>query len=295
MQKILPEQLLNYLSTLPGCQVQTGLYIVATPIGHLSDISLRALAVLAQVDIIACEDTRVVSKLLQRFSIARKTLLSYHSHNENQSTNQIIEHIKNGQSVALVSDAGTPLISDPGFDIVTHLVEGNLPLTSIPGPCAAICALTLSGFPLTEFVFLGFLNRKSNARLTALKNYSNSSLTIVLYEAPHRLIQTLEDIFTVLGNREIMIGRELTKRFEEITRGTASEVIQICKQKSPKGEYVLIIKGSKVVEKEVSDDLIKELLENQTSKDVLKVLMNDYLLPKQLAYKRILAIKESKN
>jgi 16S rRNA (cytidine1402-2'-O)-methyltransferase len=284
------QSLLPYIQSLPGCSVQPGLYLIATPIGHMSDITLRALATLFYVDVIACEDTRVASKLLQRYQIPKKPLLSYHSHNENQSTKKIIEIIESGQSVGLISDAGTPLISDPGFDLISEMIERDLPITSIPGPCAAICALTLSGFPVTEFVFLGFLSRKQSHREEALRKHTTS--TLVLYEAPHRILHTLECIYSVLGDRSIVIGRELTKRFEEVNRGQISALITLYQNKEPKGEFVIIIQGELPSKEDISDEWIHERLKIQSHKDLLKILVKDYHFSKNDAYERILRVKK---
>lgn len=221
------------------------LYIVATPIGNLSDISQRALDVLTQVDVIACEDTRHTKKLLNNFSIKNKTL-SMHDHNERQRQEYIAELLQQGQSIALVSDAGTPLISDPGFHLVRHCRSLGLSVSPIPGACAAIAALSVAGLPTDRFTFEGFLPSKSTARKSTLANLSNETRTMVFYDAPRRAIDTIADIVEVLGgDRYVVICRELTKTFETIHSDSAENLLNWLKEDSNqlKGEMVLIIEG----------------------------------------------------
>jgi len=223
-------------ATVPGT-----LYLVATPIGNLEDITQRAVRVLGSVDLIAAEDTRKTKILLDHYNI-RKPMLSYFSYNEQARAPQLIGKLKEGQSVALVSDAGTPGISDPAFHIVRQAVENGLPIVPVPGPSAFLSALIVSGLPVDRFVFEGFLPQKKG-RKTKFETLGSESRTIVLYESPHRILRTLEEIVRYLGNRQIAIGRELTKKFEEIVRGDAKAVLAELSKKQPRGEYVIVIAG----------------------------------------------------
>jgi 16S rRNA (cytidine1402-2'-O)-methyltransferase len=219
-----------------------GLYLVATPIGHLEDITLRALSVLKQVDLIACEDTRHTRTLLDHYGI-RKPTVSYHEHNEAERASELIEGLRRGESIALVSDAGTPAISDPGYRVVRAAIDAGIPVTSIPGPVAFAAALAASGLPTDQFAFHGFLPARSGERRTALERLRNSESTDVFYEAPHRLIDAVADIVASLGpERPIAIARELTKVHEEFLRGSAADLLQQLKTRpSIKGEIVLLI------------------------------------------------------
>lgn len=219
------------------------LYIVATPIGNLEDITLRAVRTLKETDLIACEDTRTTSVLLNHFGI-RKPLISYFEHNELRRIPELIEKLKSGLSVAVVSDAGTPTISDPAFKLVRAAREAGLTVTGIPGPNAAVIALSVSGLPTDRFVFEGFLPLKKGRR-TRWLSLSEENRTIILYESPHRLLKTLREAGTYLGPRPIAIARELTKKFEEILRGTPDELIRHFTNKPPKGEFVILIAGKK--------------------------------------------------
>lgn len=288
------ELLISFVQSLPGCKTKAGLYIVATPIGHLSDISLRALATLAQADLIACEDTRVTKKLLQLYSI-QKPMVMYHDHNAKESGLKIIRAIQDGHCVALVSDAGTPLISDPGFDLVNECVRHDLYVTTIPGSNAAVTALTLSGLPSDRFVFLGFLPTKSAARQNVLTHYQSYPETLVLYESPNRVKALLKDAYTVLGNRKVALVRELTKKFEEIIRGSISEVIAKLDEATPKGEFVVLFEGSLQRSfNPVSDSEILDLLERHSTKDAAEQLSNQYGISKKTLYDRILNLKNKK-
>jgi len=223
------------------------LYLVGTPIGNLKDISFRALEVLRQVNLIAAEDTRHTRKLLSHYDI-HTPLTSFHEHNEKKKAPSLIRKLKDGQSIALVSDAGMPGISDPGFYLVKLAVENNLKIVAIPGPCALILALVVSGFSTESFVFEGFLGRTSKERRKKLTKLINEERTIILYEAPHRISKLLPQIREILGDRHIVIGREMTKRFEEIIRGRISEVEKIFKDKKPRGEFTLVIEGKQALD-----------------------------------------------
>ena len=206
------------------------LYLVATPIGNLKDITLRALEVLGAVDLIAAEDTRNTRKLLSHFNI-RTPLISYHDHVEHRKAGHLIEVLKKGENIALVSDSGTPLICDPGFNLVRKVLEEGIELISIPGPSAFVSGLIVSGLPIDRFVFVGYLPRNPSRRRKELRSLQDEKNTIVLYESPHRFLKMLNDIHTILGNRRIAIVRELTKKFEEHYRGTVEEAINHFSQK----------------------------------------------------------------
>ena len=216
------------------------LYLVATPIGNLSDITHRALQVLRDVDLIACEDTRHTHKLLNHYGITTKTI-SYHEHNEQQRAVQLIDQLKQGSDVAVVSDAGTPAISDPGFRLVRAAIENDVPIVPVPGPSALISALIAAGLPTNEFFFAGFLPAKSNARRARLSELQIVPGTLIFYEAPHRLAATLRDAFEILGEREAVVARELTKVHEEIRRGRLSELSDHYEREEPRGEIVVLI------------------------------------------------------
>jgi 16S rRNA (cytidine1402-2'-O)-methyltransferase len=216
------------------------LYLVATPIGNLEDITLRALRVLSEVDLIACEDTRRTRKLLSHYNIS-KPLVSYHEHNERERARELSEKLLAGSSVALVSDAGMPLISDPGYSIVTQAASLDIPVVPIPGPSAVIAALAASGLPTAEFVFAGFLPPRRAARKRRLKDFSLTSSSLVFYEAPHRIKESIDDALQVLGDRQAALAREMTKLHEEIIRGRLSELAARIRQREPRGEYVLLI------------------------------------------------------
>lgn len=216
------------------------LYLVATPIGNLSDITHRALQVLRDVDLIACEDTRHTHKLLSHYGITTKTI-SYHEHNEQQRAAQLIDQLKQGSSIAVVSDAGTPAVSDPGFRLVRAAIENEVAVVPVPGPSALISALVAAGLPTDEFFFAGFLPARSNARRARLAELQSVPGTLIFYEAPHRLAATLKDAYEMLGERDAVVARELTKVHEEIRRGRLSELTVHYEQEDPRGEIVVLI------------------------------------------------------
>jgi 16S rRNA (cytidine1402-2'-O)-methyltransferase len=220
---------------------QGALYIVSTPIGNLDDISRRALAVLQGVDLVAAEDTRKSKFLLDHFSI-KKPLLSYHGYNERRRAPELIRKLKDGFSVAVVTDAGTPGISDPAAVVIREAIGEGIPVIPIPGASALLAALVVSGLPTERFVFEGFLPVKKGRR-TRLEQLNQEDRTIVLYESPHRIVRTLEDVLSVLGERRIALVRELTKKFEEVQRGMLSHILATVRQKAVRGEYVLVIEG----------------------------------------------------
>ena len=218
------------------------LYLVSTPIGNLEDITFRALRILKEVDLIAAEDTRHTLNLLNHFEI-RKPLTSYHDHNKHIKTPQLIRQLQDGKNIALVSDAGTPGISDPGYHLIQQAINEKIPITPIPGVTALTAALSVSGLPTDSFLFLGFLPRKTVARQKVLEKLKDLNCTLVFYESPYRIQALLEDISTVFGNRQISLARELTKKFEEILRGPVNEILSQIPQKTIKGEFTVIIEG----------------------------------------------------
>lgn len=218
------------------------LFIVATPIGNLQDITLRALETLKTVNLIACEDTRHTKKLLSHYSITTPTT-SYFEYNKIQKGDYLLKLLKEGKNIALVSDSGTPGISDPGFNIIRLAIEHNIPITVIPGPTAFVTGLVLSGMPTDSFIFKGFLPQKSGKRRKELELLKDEKRTIVLYESPHRLLKTLQDIFDIMGDREIAIAREVTKVFEETIRSKVSSAIGHFTTTPPKGEFIIVIRG----------------------------------------------------
>ena len=219
------------------------LYLVATPIGNLDDITLRAIKILNDVDFIAAEDTRHSLKLLNHLEIS-KPLISYHRHNEDVKSELLIDKLKDNKNIALITDAGTPGISDPGEEIVKQCIENNIKVVPIPGACAFVNALICSGLDTTEFTFLGFLPLNKKNRKEQLEKIKSCSSTSILYEAPHKLLSTLKDLNEILENRKIVLARELTKIHEEFISGTASELLE--KLENPKGEFVIIIEKSMI-------------------------------------------------
>jgi len=218
------------------------LFVVGTPVGNLQDITLRALETLKTVEMIACEDTRQTGKLLQHYGI-RKPLISLHDHNERQRTPELLKRLQDGASIALVSDGGTPLISDPGWLLVHEAIGSKIPVTWIPGPTALIGGLVLSGLPMDRFVFEGFLPVKPGARRKRLETLREESRTVVLYESPHRLRKLLDELLEIIGDVPVSVSRELTKQFEETRRGRISEVQEHFAQHPPRGELVVVFHG----------------------------------------------------
>lgn len=223
--------------TTPGT-----LYIVSTPIGNLEDLTLRALRILQEVSVIAAEDTRRTQKLCNHFGI-HTTLTSYHDFNKEEKTPILLKRLEEGESIALVSDAGTPLIADPGYYLVTRAINQQLPITAIPGPCAALAALSISGLPTDTFSFYGFLPRKHNARLRLLQELSTQKSTIILFETPHRIHRTLDMLKSLFGERRMVLMRELTKTHEEVLRGSVAQIAEVCQNRMLKGEITLVIEG----------------------------------------------------
>ena len=265
------------------------LYLVATPIGNLEDITLRALRVLKEVDLIAAEDTRNTLKLLNHFEI-RKPLISYHRHSEEIKVDNLITKLKNGENIAVVSDAGTPGISDPGEIIVKQAIENNIEVIAIPGACAAINALIASGLDTKEFSFIGFLPLNKKLRKEKLKQIKTENKTLIIYEAPHKLNNTLIDLKEVVGDRKIVLARELTKIHEEYIRGNINEIIE--KAINLKGEMIILIEGSKEKEEE-KDKLLNLSIEEHykyyekngfEKKEIIKKISKDRGVSKNEIY-----------
>jgi 16S rRNA (cytidine1402-2'-O)-methyltransferase len=266
------------------------LYVVATPIGNLEDMTFRAVRILREVDWIACEDTRETRKLLDHFSIQKPTI-SYHDHNEMERAKELSERLLNGESGALVSDAGMPLVSDPGYRLVRAAIESGIPVQPVPGASASLAALSASGLPTDSFHFLGFLPAKSGQRQHALQGLRNEKSTLIFYEAPHRILETLGDIERILGPRPVVLARELTKIHEEFLRGTAAEIsAQLQKRDSIRGEITLLIgKASKPMPSDVPlERAFEEQVHNGLSRmDAMKALARERGISKREIYKQI--------
>lgn len=228
------------------------LYLCATPIGNLEDITYRVLRTLKEVDLIAAEDTRNSIRLLNHFEI-KTPMTSYHEYNKIEKAYQLVEQLREGKNIALITDAGTPAISDPGEDLVRICHEEGIDVTSLPGPAACITALTVSGLPARRFAFEAFLPREKKERTHVLRQLKDETRTIIIYEAPHHLVKTLEDLYETLGDRRISICRELTKRYEETTLTTIKESLLYYECTEPRGEYVLIVDGKTFEEIEKED------------------------------------------
>jgi len=249
------------LADLIARPLTPGLYVVATPIGNLADISLRALAVLARTDLIAAEDTRHSKKLLFHFGLGGK-LTPYHEHNAERERPKLLARLRAGQSVALISDAGTPLISDPGYKLVRDAVDAELLVISIPGPSAALAALTSAGLPTDTFLFAGFLPPKSGARRARLEELKSVPATLILFESSSRLAKSLADMADLLGSREAAVAKELTKLHESVTRGRLDRLAaEFAERDPPKGELVVVVAPPAADQAEASDEMIVEQLE----------------------------------
>lgn len=265
------------------------LYICATPIGNLEDASIRLLKTLRQVDMIACEDTRHTLKLLNRYKI-KQQLISYHEHSKPEKEEYIIELLREGKDIALVSDAGMPAISDPGEGLVKKAITAGIKLEVIPGPSALISALAISGMDTTAFVFEGFLPSRSSQRRERLEKLKEETRTIILYEAPHRLLACLKDVQSILGEeRQLAIARELTKVYEEVKRGSVTELYEYYSLNPPRGEISIIIEGKEVVVEAKSLAAIarevEELLEQgMDKKEAFKKKAHEYGIKKSMLY-----------
>lgn len=280
---------------MPSDPKPATLYLVGTPIGNLEDMTFRAVRILQSVDVIAAEDTRHTGKLLQHFQITTPQV-SYYEHNQKSRIPDLVRRLQQGQAIALVTDAGMPGISDPGYELVKSCVAAGFSVVPIPGASAAIAALVASGLPSDRFVFEGFLPAKSKERLTYLEGLARETHTLIFYEAPHRLRQTLQDLATVLGgDRAIAFARELTKLHEEIWRGTIQEAIDYYTQKDPQGEYTLVVSGAELSQPELSEEAIKAelqaLLQQGLSRsEASRQLAQQTALPRRHIYQLALSL-----
>ena len=266
------------------------LYIVATPIGNLEDITFRAVRVLREADLIACEDTRQTRKLLDRYGIS-KPLVSYHEHNELARSQELLGELQAGKNIALVTDAGTPLISDPGYRLVAGARKLAIPVSPIPGPGAFLTALSASGLATDSFVFLGFLPFKKTQRRKELENWRAAPATLVFYEAPHRLAETLGDLAEVCGQREVVVARELTKVHEEFLSGTPQEILKMLERRPPiKGEITLMVAKGETVEPDDQplESAVEQLILTGVPRmEALKTVARMRGLSKREVYKRL--------
>jgi len=267
------------------------LYIVATPIGNLEDVTLRAIRVLKEVDLIAAEDTRHTRKLLAHYGIATR-LDSYYDEVEAEKAALLVKQLKSGKNIALVSDAGTPTLSDPGFRLVREAILAAIPVVPVPGPSALVAVLSVSGLPTDRFVFEGFLPEKRRGRRNRLQRLRQEERSMVFYEAPHRLRETLEDMLELFGDREMAFGREVTKLHEEFVRGRLSEAIAAVDRKEPRGEITLVVAGfagEKIPLEDVIRIEIKELRQKGLRvKEIAEVLGEKFSYPKKDIYRLIL-------
>ncbi|AXI07529.1 16S rRNA (cytidine(1402)-2'-O)-methyltransferase [Oceanobacillus zhaokaii] len=270
------------------------IYVVPTPIGNLEDITFRALKILKSVTVIAAEDTRNTKKLLNHFEI-QTPLISYHEHNKLSREEQLLARVENGESIAIVSDAGMPAISDPGFELVEAAIERDLKVVVLPGANAALCALVGSGLPANEFYFYGFLPRKKKDKEAELTRLKQLKATLLFYESPYRIKDTLSAINIALGNRQVVLARELTKRFEEFARGTAEELLTWASDHELKGEFCIVVEGSDTDIEEVADiwwshlsvvDHVNYYIDDKefSSKDAIKQVAVDRKMHKREVY-----------
>ena len=276
------------------------LFVVATPIGHLDDMTFRAIEVLKSVSLIAAEDTRQSAQLLKHFNI-ETPLTACHDHNEANKIHLLIEKLKNGENLALISDAGTPLISDPGFKLVRAAQEHGIRVTPVPGACAAIAALSAVGLPSDRFSFEGFLPSKSSQRLSQLEKLKDETQTLIFYEAPHRILECVKDMQAVFGaDRAVGFAREITKTFETIKKMTLSELVKFIEQdhNQQKGEIVLVVGGA-TTEKDLSqaklDEWLQRLLQDVSVKAAAQIVADLTGIKKKIAYQRALELTQSED
>ena len=275
------------------------LYLVATPIGNLEDITIRALNVLKEVDLIAAEDTRHTLGLLNHFEIS-KPLISYYKETEKIKSEVLIDKLKEGKNIAVVSDAGTPGISDPGEEIVKECICNNIEIIPVPGACAFVNALIASGFPTREFSFIGFLSTNKKEKKEKLEEIKFETKTLIFYEAPHKLLDTLDTMYEILGDRKVVLARELTKIHEEFIRGTLSDIKE--RMDAPRGEFVILIEGNSISKKEVEKQSLNDLSleehyshyeeEGLSKKDIIKKIAKDRGVNKNEIYQYFINKKE---
>ncbi|MBP3346856.1 MAG: 16S rRNA (cytidine(1402)-2'-O)-methyltransferase [Alphaproteobacteria bacterium] len=278
--------------------MKNGLYIIATPIGNLGDISARAVETLKEAPVIACEDTRVTKKLFSLLGISlKKTFITLHDHNEDEQAQKLIDAVQNEQqAVALVSDAGSPLISDPGYKLIRRCREQGVYITVLPGACALICALQLSGLPTNKFMFAGFIPNKDKARIELFKSYAALDATVVYYETAPRILKTLAAAKEVFGGRELAVVREISKIYEECLNGTAEDLMAHFSEKEPKGEFVFMVAPAEEKSRTPMEieELLREKLLQMSLKSAVKALAGDYNLNKNDVYELALKIKNEK-
>ena len=277
--------------------IAPGLHVVATPIGNLRDISLRALATLSAADLILAEDTRVTRVLLAHYGITTP-LWAYHEHNAAEMRPKVLKLLEKGQALALVSDAGTPLVSDPGYKLVEGAIENGYAVTAIPGASAILTALVVAGLPTDRFFFEGFLPNKSSARQTRLSELASIPGTLVFFESPHRLQAMLKDASHILGNRPAAVARELTKFFETVRRGRLSDLVALYeKEATPKGEIVVLIGPPDAEQQSHNDDAVDQLLQRHMAqlslKDAASVVAEETGIPRRIVYARAVALARS--
>jgi 16S rRNA (cytidine1402-2'-O)-methyltransferase len=279
------------LKPMPG-----SLYVVATPIGNLEDITLRALRVLKEVDLIAAEDTRHTQTLLRHYDI-RTPLTSYHEHNERSKARPLVERLLGGESIALLSDAGTPAISDPGYRLVVEAIRAGVQVIPLPGASALTAVLSASGLPTDRFVFEGFLPAKEQERKSKLQTLRRETRTLIFYEAPHRLKQSLADMEQILGDRQIVIGREVSKAHEEFLRGTIAEVAGRIADQSIKGEITIVLHGAtdamQLSEEELKNEIRRLAAQGMHVKEISDAIAERYHVSKREVYQLALQVRES--
>ena len=267
------------------------LYIVATPIGNLEDITLRALRVLKEVDLIAAEDTRRTKKLLARYDISTP-LTSYYDEIEREKASELVKQLHNGKNIALVSDAGTPTVSDPGFRLVREAIRAGAPVVPVPGASALLAVLSASGLPTDRFVFEGFLPAKKRERREKLQSLAREPRTLVFYEAPHRLREALDDMLEILGDREAVFGREVTKAYEEFVRGSLSDAIAAVERKEPRGEITIAVAGfageTSSIGTKIEDEVASLLKRGLRVKEIAEILGEKFDYPKKDIYRMVL-------
>lgn len=269
------------------------LYIVATPIGNLKDITLRALETLKECDFILAEDSRQSLKLLSHYSIQKK-IVSFHEFNEKKREDEVIEELKAGKNIALISDAGTPLISDPGFKLIQRCMEEEIAVTSLPGPCALITALTLSGLDTLPFQFVGFLPKEKGKLTSRLKELLEYKGTTICYESPNRIEKVVEEVSVLDPKRVLVIARELTKTYETVLKAKARELVEQLKKEVIKGEIVLLISKNENQKRTFSESELQEIIReyaeehNVSTKDAIKIIANELALPKRALYQLML-------
>jgi 16S rRNA (cytidine1402-2'-O)-methyltransferase len=271
------------------------LYVVATPIGHPDDITLRAVSVLGQVDLVAAEDTRLTARLLSRLGLSAK-LISYHEHNEQTRTPRLLAQLESGQQIALVSDAGTPLVSDPGYRLIREAVTRGIRVVPVPGVSAAIAALSVSGLPTDSFVFAGFLPKKKHRRTKAIEDLAGVNRTVILYESPQRIAALVAELSTLCGEREAMLAREMTKRHEEFLHGTLASIgRQLAQRPAVKGECTLVVAGGAdsqpVDDTAVADEIRRRLADGQGPGRIARALADSSGLSRNQVYAAVLDAK----